>query len=227
MVGDTDLKFHVDSLFMKNIFVFGDSIAFGSWDPEGGWVERLRKWLFINTHEDCNLNNFLYNLSIPGDTTADILKRFKHEIQPRGGGDVVLFAVGINNSQFVAGKPILTPSQTRAHVRELVTLAQELAPTICWVGLTPVDESRTNPIYWMQQVAYRNEAITVFDAAIKNATTEVQIPYLDIFREWTADENYSNFLVDGIHPDAAGHEKIFEQVKKFLESVEKYHEKTL
>ena len=34
---------------MQKIFIFGDSIAYGAWDPVGGWVERLRQWLFVTT----------------------------------------------------------------------------------------------------------------------------------------------------------------------------------
>ncbi|MDD2822618.1 MAG: hypothetical protein PHQ59_00920 [Candidatus Daviesbacteria bacterium] len=28
---------------MANILVFGDSVAYGAWDPKGGWVRRLRE----------------------------------------------------------------------------------------------------------------------------------------------------------------------------------------
>ena len=28
-----------------NILVFGDSIAYGKWDEQGGWVQRLRKYI--------------------------------------------------------------------------------------------------------------------------------------------------------------------------------------
>ena len=61
---------------MQKIFIFGDSIAYGAWDPAGGWVERLRQWLFVTTRDEYNLGTFLYNLSIVGDTTADLLKQF-------------------------------------------------------------------------------------------------------------------------------------------------------
>jgi hypothetical protein len=68
---------------MQKIFLFGDSIAYGAWDPEGGWVERLRQWLFVTTRDEYNLGTFLYNLSIVGDTTTDLLKRFTTEIEAR------------------------------------------------------------------------------------------------------------------------------------------------
>ena len=48
---------------MQKIFIFGDSIAYGAWDPAGGWVERLRQWLFMTTRGEYNLGTFLYNLS--------------------------------------------------------------------------------------------------------------------------------------------------------------------
>ena len=30
---------------MGRILIFGDSITYGAWDKEGGWVQRLRKFL--------------------------------------------------------------------------------------------------------------------------------------------------------------------------------------
>lgn len=33
---------------MAKILVFGDSIAYGKWDSDGGWVARLRKYVDVN-----------------------------------------------------------------------------------------------------------------------------------------------------------------------------------
>ena len=97
---------------MQKIFIFGDSIAYGAWDPEGGWVERLRQWLFVTTRDEYNLGTFLYNLSIVGDTTADLLKRFTTEIEARQQGDIIFFAAGINDAQFVNGRQMATPADS-------------------------------------------------------------------------------------------------------------------
>ena len=203
---------------MQKIFIFGDSIAYGAWDPEGGWVERLRRWLFGITRGDYNLGTFLYNLSIVGDTTADLLKRFTPEIEARQPEpeDLIVFAAGINDAQFVHGRPIATPADVCANVRALIQRARACVPLICWVGLTPVDESRTTPIPWMPERAYQNATIAMFDVAIKQTAAAEAIPYIDLFTAWTADRAYPQLLLDGIHPNAAGHAQICDRVKAFL-----------
>ena len=97
---------------MQKIFIFGDSIAYGAWDPAGGWVERLRQWLFVTTRDEYNLGTFLYNLSVVGDTTTDLLKRFLPEIEARQSGDMIFFAAGLNDAQFVDGGRWRRPLQS-------------------------------------------------------------------------------------------------------------------
>ena len=204
---------------MHKIFIFGDSIAYGAWDPEGGWVERLRRWLFGTTRGDYNLGTFLYNLSIVGETTTDLLRRFPTELVARQPepGDLLVFATGINDAQFVHGQPIATPADICTHVQALIQQARAWTPRLCWVGLTPVDDVRTTPIPWLPDRAYRNAAVAAFEAAIKRATAVETIPYIDLFSPWTADGAYRHLLLDGIHPNAAGHAQICELIKAFLQ----------
>ena len=105
---------------MQKIFIFGDSIAYGAWDPEGGWVERLRQWLFVTTRDNYNLGTFLYNLSIVGDTTADLLRRFPTEIAARQHGYSSCLPPGINDAQSVNGRPMATPADVCTNVRALM-----------------------------------------------------------------------------------------------------------
>jgi lysophospholipase L1-like esterase len=201
---------------MHKIFIFGDSIAYGAWDPEGGWVERLRRWLFATTRGDYNLGTFLYNLSIVGETTADLRKRFTPECEAREHGDIIVFATGINDAQLVNGRQIATPAEVGANVRALIQRARACASLLCWVGLTPVDEARTTPLAWMPDRAYRNATIAEIDAAIKETAAAEGIPYIELFHTWTTDRAYPQLLLDGIHPNAAGHERICARVKAFL-----------
>jgi lysophospholipase L1-like esterase len=201
---------------MHKIFIFGDSLAYGAWDPEGGWVERLRRWLFGRTQGDYNLGTFLYNLSIVGETTADLRKRFTPEFGAREHGDIIVFAVGINDTQFVHGRPIATPADVGAHVRALMQRARTWASLVAWVGLTPVDEARTTPLAWMPNRAYRNATIAEFDTAITATAADEAIHDIDLFHTWTADRAYPQLWRDGIHPNAAGHARICARVKAFL-----------
>jgi acyl-CoA thioesterase-1 len=204
---------------MIKIFIFGDSIAYGAWDPEGGWVERLRQWLFGTTRGDYNRGTFLYNLSIVGETTAELRKRFPTELAARQPApeDLIVFATGINDTQFVQDQPIATPTDVCTHVRALLQQARTWTPRLCWVGLTPVDDARTTPIPWMPDRAYRNAIVAEFEAAIRQTAAAAAIPYIELFRPWTADRGYPQLLCDGIHPNAAGHARIYERMKTFLQ----------
>jgi lysophospholipase L1-like esterase len=202
---------------MQKIFVFGDSIAYGAWDPQGGWVERLRQWLFATTQGEYNLGTFLYNLSVVGETTADLLRRLPAEIAARQPGNLIVFAAGINDAQYVHGRPLTTPAAVCNTVRALIRQARVFAPKVCWIGLTPVDEARTTPIPWMPDRAYRNAAVAAVEAAIKRTAADEVVPYLELFSAWTADGAYRELLWDGIHPNAAGHAQICERITAFLQ----------
>jgi lysophospholipase L1-like esterase len=204
---------------MIKIFIFGDSIAYGAWDPAGGWVERLRQWVFVTTRGEYNRGTFLYNLSIVGETTAELRRRFPIELTVRQPepGDLIVFAAGINDAQFVNGQPIATPADVCTNVRALLQQARACTPRLCWVGLTPVDDTRTTPIPWMPDRAYQNAAVAEFEAAIRQTAATEAIPYIEIFSAWTTDQAYQQLLFDGIHPNAAGHAQICERVQAFLQ----------
>jgi lysophospholipase L1-like esterase len=151
-----------------------------------------------------------------GETTTDLRKRFTPEFEARQHGDIIVFAAGINDAQFVHGRQIATPAEVCANVRALIQRARACAPLLCWVGLTPVDEARTTPLPWMPNRAYRNAIIAEFDAAIQQTTAAEGVPYIELFHTWTADRAYPQLLLDGIHPNAAGHERICARVREFL-----------
>jgi lysophospholipase L1-like esterase len=130
---------------------------------------------------------------------------------------MIFFAVGLNEAQFVNGRPLTTPAAVCTNVRTLIQRARACAPRLCWVGLTPVDDARTTPLPWMPDRAYRNATVAVFEAAIKQTAAAEAIPYLDLFSAWTTNQTYRHLLRDGIHPNAAGHAQICERIKTFLQ----------
>ena len=202
---------------MQKIFIFGDSIAYGAWDPVGGWVERLRQWLFMTTQGEYNLGTFLYNLSIVGDTTADLLKRFTPEIEARQPGILsFLPPASTMPSSSTAGR-WRRPLHVCTNVRMLIQRARAYASLLCWVGLTPVDDARTTPIPWMPDRAYRNATVAGVRGGDPTDGCRRSNPHIDLFSAWTADRAYRHLLVDGIHPNAAGHAQICERIKAFLQ----------
>lgn len=59
------------------IIVFGDSIAYGSWDDSGGWAKRLRSSLETDTGMNTSQYYLVYDLGVAGDTAGRLVDRFE------------------------------------------------------------------------------------------------------------------------------------------------------
>ena len=202
------------------ILVFGDSDAYGAWDYDGGWATRLRKELtkkVIDTSQKFYCT--LYNLSISGNTTENILKRFESEAKHRIDKNekiIIIFAVGANDTiKDRKGNLWTTPTKFAKNVDKLTTLAREYSNNIVFVLPAPVDEARTNPVFWDADVNYKNARLKEYNGILKSACAKNGAQCIDIFDRWVKTD-YKNLLEDGVHPNSDGHKLIFEEVKKFL-----------
>lgn len=205
---------------MAQILVFGDSIIYGAWDKNGGWVSRLRKFLDEKTITDSNFYCLIYNLGVSGDTTEDLLERFEFETKQRLKEDeetIFIFGIGINDSQFIHSQNSLRYSigQFRANIQKLINLAQKFSSKIIFVGLTPIDETKTMPIPKNIDKTYKNEYIKQNNKIIKSICRENNLLFIDIFDKLMK-LGYKKLLEDGLHPNSAGHQNIFKIVKEFL-----------
>ncbi len=210
---------------MANIFFFGDSIPFGAWDDKGGWVERVKN----DIHKKIISSNFsyyhhTYQLGVPGDNTTTLLKRFEQEIKPRLLGEVaknaaIILAIGINDSQTykdTAKGNSVQYDDFQNNLAQILRIAQKYASTIIFVGLTPVDESKIDFIPWIPDNTYRNTIIAKYNDGLKKFCKTHDLPFIDLFDEWFRSD-YKKQLIDGLHPDSDGHEKIYHKVKQALE----------
>ncbi|MEA2003336.1 MAG: hypothetical protein U9O53_00050 [archaeon] len=73
---------------MTHILVFGDSIVWGAWDSEGGWVDRLKMKINRNAIKAIRKNpesdyNVIYNLGVAGINIKNVLSRIKSETKAR------------------------------------------------------------------------------------------------------------------------------------------------
>ncbi|VVB59615.1 GDSL-like Lipase/Acylhydrolase family protein [uncultured archaeon] len=202
------------------ILVFGNSDAYGAWDFEGGWVERLRKTItkkVIETNQKFYCT--LYNLSISGNTTGNLLKRFEFETKDRVDENedvIIVFPIGANDT-IVDRKGIVwtAPDKFAKNVEKLIKLAQKYAQQIIFISPMPVDEVRTNPVFWDADVSYSNLRLEKYNEMIKSACVKNNVLFVNIFEELIKSD-YKNLLEDGVHPNTDGHKRIFEEVKKFL-----------
>lgn len=209
-------------MFMsKQILVFGDSIAYGAWDEEGGWVEKLK--VFTNKKSiKSNLEYYcaVYNLAIDGNTTENLLNRLDFEIKQRVCGEeiVFLFAIGLNDSAVMNMNNIekIPPEKFRQNIKELISMSKIYSTKIIFFGILPVDELKVDPIPWSMGKSYKNDSILRYNDIIKSVCQEYKIDFVGLFEEFKKEE-YRNLLEDGAHPNSAGHEKIYEIISGYLE----------
>lgn len=187
---------------MCRICVWGDSITWGAWDfDQGGWVARLRRHMDRNYPDGQDV----YNVGVSADKVADVLRRFKVECEARNPAKIVI-AIGINDS------PRADYAGTDMQVferdyRALIKLAVSQTPTVVLVGITNVLDDHVSGH------GYRNETIKPYTETIRRLAAEAGLPYIDLWGVVTAED----LQLDGLHPEAAGHQKMAEKVIKALE----------
>lgn len=194
---------------MTVVCVFGDSIAWGAGDPKGGWVSRLSSNIQKSDYDVA-----VYNCGVRGDDTDSLLRRFEAEAAAREP-DVIVFAIGINDSRYIKQTKDLDAriNKFRKNLVALLNLAKKFTDRIVYVGLTRVDESKTVTAAsdTVEYYSYNNETISRYDAEIKRACQENRADYIRM------DDLLSvNDLEDGLHPNSSGHEKMFERIREFL-----------
>ncbi len=201
---------------MSTICVFGDSITWGAVDiEEGGWVERLKIYMW-GKRDDIDV----YNLGISGEKTPDLLERFESEVKARikeAEEKIIIFAIGINDSYFVHSKNdnITKFDDFKKNIEKLIILAKKFSSKIIFIGLTSVDETKTTPIPWDTDKSYKNEYVQKYNDIISSICGDKNILFVEILDDWLKTD-YQTLLDDGLHPNSAGHKKIFEVVKDFL-----------
>ncbi|NMJ77233.1 hypothetical protein GLU64_02385 [Nanohaloarchaea archaeon] len=107
---------------MTQIFAFGHSVTYGKGDTEGGWTQRLDREL-----KNLNLENEVYNLGIPGDTTKQLLDRTE-EVTRRiySEADVlIMIQIGANDIQKVGGELRVPPGKFEENLQKIIEKAKK------------------------------------------------------------------------------------------------------
>ncbi|MFK8184610.1 MAG: GDSL-type esterase/lipase family protein [Phormidesmis sp.] len=211
----------------KKVIAIGDSLVYGYGDHEGGgWVERLRlSWMSPDSP-----GPVFYNLGIRGDGVTQVANRLEAEFAGRGElrhrkPDVLVLSVGVNDSARagrVNGRPVTDIELFEQTMDALLTQSRALCPTL-FVGMVPVNESAmpfAGILHFThaEQARYRNVTQRLCEAH--------NIPYLDIFEEWSAHSNQwvgDRLSSDGLHPNALGYRTLLQSVtswQPFMQAIQ-------
>lgn len=184
----------------KVICIFGASITWGAWDKElGGWANRLR--IYFDNQPDPQVR--VYNLGISGDKTQDLIKRFDAEAKARKP-DLIIFCIGTNDSKHNTNPNGTPPKEIETRYNNLISKAKKFTEKVLILGITNVDDNN--------EKGYKNESVEVVNRIIEKLAKKQNLPFVDLFGILSIDE-----FEDGLHPNAKGHQKIFEKVKEAVE----------
>lgn len=205
---------------MRDLYFFGDSITYGQWDDQGGWVQRLRDTIDQAFVAGKGPKTLVYNLGIPGDTAADLLTRIEGEMSARFDPAVetlITFAIGMNDAHFVTSeqKDRFTQDEFERNIGRLIGIARKYTQKIAFVGLNPIDQSKVDPLPWNAEKAYRTDRVKLFNGIIEKVSGEEGLFFADIWKEWVQ-LDYKSLLFDGLHPTSSGHRRIADKMAAFI-----------
>ena len=196
---------------INRICIFGDSIAWGACDyDKGGWVERLKTDLLMHSDID------VYNFGVSGETTVNLLDRFKTEVEIMKP-ELIVIAIGINDSKYLNDPKVteVNLKEFETNIRTLISEARKITNRIIFVGLTPVDETKTKPrIHQGNTKFYGNKIIQDYNSVLASTCQQEGIQFIGLFNLLKSSD-----LEDGLHPNSNGHKIIFDQVKPIIEKL--------
>ena len=205
------------------VLVFGDSITYETSLPGDNWPAYLYqefKQRIVSGNSDANVPE-IYNLGISGDNSSGVAKRLAPEIEARKWKDdelaVVIF-IGINDSQIIPGKEYSTPEKYRSNLQEILSKSSIFTDRILFIGSSAVDETRSNPVPWDNNISYTNQRIGLFEEQLTSFVKQNNLRFVPLYEKFI---DRPDLLYDGVHPSIDGHKFIAETVKPAIEDLVK------
>jgi len=212
---------------MKSIFIFGASVVHGVGGTKGGWADKLKSSLHAQMYgpegvgEVCDV----FELGVPGTTIADIMQQFEPALHARLTKNIpedtyIIFSAGTNDSKAV-DKPqnyYSSVGDFAASVEAFIQVAKAYSTHIIGVGIFPVNEAKTTPLAGTT-VYFTNERIQSFDQALRRTCEQERVGFVSTF-ERVPEKWQTDFLfTDGLHPNNAGHEWLYNRVAAKLRKI--------
>ncbi len=173
---------------MKQMLFFGDSLTAGY-----GLVRPEREAVPALIQQRIRAEDLMYetiNAGLSGDTTVGGLKRLSYWLSKPI--DVFVLELGIND--LLRG---ISPSVTEENLKSIISRVREISPTVK-IGLMGM--SLPKDLLFGRAAGFHQ----LYD---RIAATDKTLAYVPFFLEGVAGDRHLN-LRDGLHPNAAGYEKI-------------------
>lgn len=201
------------------ILIFGDSITYGAWDTEGGWVERLKRDLHTQVVQSNGIvKRQIFNLGIGGDTSTKILRRMPAEIEARRSAKwplLLVFTFGANDERFLNGEPEISIEEFTKNTEQIIAIAKHYTDTILFIGSAPLGEQRID----FGGYEYSDERIKEYEQIMRDIVAHADIPFVPIRPIFETARPDTLFSHDGLHPNDKGHRLIAETMQSALAEI--------
>ena len=184
--------FHVVSDGPRDVgIVFvGASLVAGVGDPKGqGWVSRV-----VGRTHNADLELTAYNLGVRGDTTADVLARWKSECAPRWEGrEEKRLVISVGTGDAMSG---VTLARHRLNLANILDDAASAGIGTFVVSPPPADDEEINA------------KLDVLVEAQADVCARRGVPFVDCFRPLLGHEQWQTDLAASRiahHPGQAGY----------------------
>jgi len=174
----------------------GDSFTAGTGDPEAlGWVGRVMAAALAQGR-----NLTAYNLGIRRETSSDMLRRWKQEVEPRvmpGTEMRVVFCFGANDTAMDNGRRRVALDETLANARKMLREAKTKYPVLL-IGPPPVVDTE------------HDERIAELARELATVARDENVPCLDVFTPLMGLPRWRQEAAanDGSHPRSAGYSEL-------------------
>jgi lysophospholipase L1-like esterase len=198
------------------VLFFGDSIVYGSWDSEGGWVDRLKREAHEITLKSSGSRKLQFvNLGIGGDCSTKVLARLKNEINARASASwpfAFVLALGANDERTVDGVPETSLELFEDNLRRIIEILKSSSDKILFLGIPPVGDD----VVELKGRQYSNEGLARYDAVVERVTNELGVKYVSLRQAFEASGMEALYSYDNIHPNDSGHELIAATIRPHL-----------
>lgn len=204
------------NIFMIRVLVFGDSIVYGGWDTEGGWVDRVKREAHKATVDtDGETRIQVFNLGIGGDTSRKILARIRGEIEARLSktwDTKIILSFGINDGRTKDGVVEVPLDEYRENSQKIIEIAKSYTDKLLVVGNPPIGDE----IVIFKAFEYSDERNRQYDMTLREVAEAAGVSFLSS-RELFEEANKGSLnAYDELHLNNDGHEIIAGAVKPFV-----------
>lgn len=198
----------------KRILVFGDSIVYGAWDSQGGWVERLKRDAHRMTLKNQGENKYqVINLGIGGDSSTKVLKRIDQEISSRLSKSwelVVVLTFGANDQRTLDGVSENSKEDYGRNIEGIIKIVRKYTNNIYVLGIPSLGED----VVELKGQIYNNAMIHEYEKILRETSDSLGLKFIEMPMELSGRNKEKYFSYDMIHPNDDGHELIYKTVKQ-------------